>query len=135
MAEEFTDSFLLNLLDEKPAKKLIRREVQYPALPKGGPVTWHDTFSPNKSLHCASRGCNTPTCYKFKNIPYCTQHLLILLVLELMTTNGRYINGTGLEGSSDRIPETSIETSEEASDLSGVGTSTVTTSEREYLEL
>lgn len=135
MAEEFSDSFLLNLLNEKPAKKLIRIRTQYPTLPKGGPVTWHDTFPPNKSLHCSSRGCNAPTCYKFKNIPYCTQHLLILLVLELMATNGRYINGHSLDGEVDRVSGSSDEGSEEDREVDRPGTSTGTAIEKRYLDL
>lgn len=100
MTDELTDNFILSLLNEKPVKRLTRVRTQFPDFPKGGPVKWHDTFSPNKSLRCTSRMCNCPTVYTFRGIPYCTPHLIVLMNWELM--NGR---PAGFYKDIDDLPE------------------------------
>src|SRR5215831_9424350 len=74
--------------------RLSRIRTNYPRLPEGGPVTWHDTLTPNKSLRCASRGCTAPTPYRYNGVPYCSIHVIIFLSMELM--NGH--NGNGSHG-------------------------------------
>lgn len=71
----------------KPLRQ-IRTRIHYPNLPAGGIVTRHDTFTPNKSLRCASRGCSASTCYKIKGVPKCSIHLIIELVLLLQARQG-----------------------------------------------
>lgn len=61
----------------------IRRKTHYPTYPKDGPITWHDTYPPYPKLHCAARGCRTPTALKYDGIPYCNTHIIHVMVLEV----------------------------------------------------
>lgn len=95
LPKELIDKLLADELAQgirasKPHRQ-TRIRIHFPALPIGGPVTWHDIVSPNKSLRCTSRGCGTPTPYKLRGIPKCKDHLIIELVLELQTNRGETV--------------------------------------------
>ncbi len=50
--------------------------------PQVGPIKWYDV-----TMRCASRGCGSPTTYKFRGVPYCMTHTL-KLANELMVSLG-----------------------------------------------
>ena len=55
---------------------------RYPIPQQVGPLRRKDT-----EMRCASRGCNSPTYYKFQGIPYCSVHV-IRIMNEMLVTKG-----------------------------------------------
>lgn len=98
MSEELTDDFILDLLNEKKERPYY--DTQFP---EEGPVRSHDTYYPNKSLRCRSKGCGCPTVFSLRGIPYCTIHLIIRLNLEV------------IEHDANRSPNESSERADETS--------------------
>jgi hypothetical protein len=61
--------------EESPRKK-------YPTQPQLGPLRITDN-----EMRCASRGCSSPTYYKFQGIPYCSTHL-VRIMNEMLVAKG-----------------------------------------------
>jgi hypothetical protein len=66
--------------------KQTRKATQYATLPEDGPVTRHDGYP---TVRCASRGCSSPTCFKYKGTPYCYMHLIPYLSMEIVDLTRR----------------------------------------------